>query len=426
MARKYSIETDEQNVRQGLFKLYSISIKPCEHLGFTLFSLKNTAELHFNPRSLAFILLLLRHFSVAIDIIIFKNSVHVFDAIYPEQSATEKLTQQILARTTILGDVLYTIFLFLYRKEIIQFHKEQIQFVIEAFEPLTEKDKQWVLSCFPFALRILKRYRRIIFAAFYYGVAYSIFMFIKAIMNSEKSMEEMGAAVYTLPIFYLTWTATSYLRLLQRLVMITLFHGFKMDAIIINLQLKEFINEGELRKEYKSDSLWEWKPENLENPQIKRIFKFIGKLENIVVGANFVFGWCIPLDVLMMLITITTSLFSFIIFLLHSEFSAALTFGLPLVLNSAILFEFFNASYGFEAEGQKCTMLLRQIPMSKLNHSEAIHVSLLQSKLLLQPLTIDPAVFFRVNRKTLSAITSAITTYLIVLVQFHNDEKLRK
>jgi len=345
-SRKYSIETEEKAVRDGLYKLYSISIKPCEYFGFTVFSLKKNAELSFNPKSLPFILLILRHMSVILDIIIFRSSVHIFDVIYPKQTETEKVAKRILAVTTILGDIIYTMFLFINRFSIIHFHKEQVNFIIEALSPLTQQDKQKVLGTIPVALKILRRYKWIIFGAFYYGVISSVGMFIHAVLKSGKPLDEIGMGIYALPIFYITWTATSYLRLLQRLVMTTLFHGFRANAVIINVQLRELVHSGSVEElEFKYE--FEFFD---QNTRVEKILDFIKKLEKVINGANLVFGWCIPLDILVMLVTITISLFSVLTFLFQSEFSGALTFGLPLVLNLVILIEFCNAAFGFEKE----------------------------------------------------------------------------
>ncbi|CAL8118160.1 unnamed protein product [Orchesella dallaii] len=160
----------------------------------------------------------------------------------------------------------------------------------------------------------------------------------------------------------------------------------------------------------------------VSDENIQRLLSYFRKQEELTTQMKNAFGWCLAVDVLLIIISIITALFSVVVVLVHNEINAAVSFGMPLILHAIILFELFNAGYGFESECRKSAVLLKDIPTKELSQYTITQVNFAQAMLLSQPFAVKPGSFFHANRRTLTGIASAINTYVIVLVQFHKEE----
>ncbi|CAL8118086.1 unnamed protein product [Orchesella dallaii] len=307
-----------------------------------------------------------------------------------------------------VGDLLRTFLVLLNRTKIIRFHQNLVELLIEALGPLTQADKQVIKNVIPHAMKILTRYRRIIFVAFCYSAILGQVRTLVAFLTSEKSLDSWSHTIVGIPLFRLFWSALSTLLLLPKLMMMTMFHTLRMYPYILNLQL-ENIN----------------KSKKVGDEEINRILKCFEKQEELTAQMNDAFGWCFAVDMLLTIISIITALFSVEIFLMHKEFGTAASYVVTLILHLAILFELCNAAYLFESECKKSITLLKNIPVRHLGRNGRIQILIQQAKLLSQPFSVKPGSFFHVNRRTLTEIGSAVNTYVIVLVQFHNGESMR-
>ncbi|CAL8118158.1 unnamed protein product [Orchesella dallaii] len=162
----------------------------------------------------------------------------------------------------------------------------------------------------------------------------------------------------------------------------------------------------------------------VSDESIQRLLSNFRKQEELTIQMKDAFGWCLAVDVVLIIITIITALFSVVVFLVHNEINAAVSFGMPLILHVIILFELFNAGYGFESECRKSAVLLKDIPTKELGRGSRTQILMQQAMLLSQPFGVTPGSFYHANRRTLTGIASAINTYVIVLVQFHNEESI--
>jgi len=330
---KHSFQNSDEIVHQALHQLFSGIMKPCKYLGLSIFSLDSRGEFHFRICSLEFIVVILRFVSVIIAAVYFVLAQEKFNMVFPEQSKTEEITQKIRAVNMYFGEILLTILTFCSRNKIIQFHKNLTQFLTESVNMLTKVEKKEVVRIVPHALKILKRFKRIIFVAFYYSAGFGVVKAFYRVVTAGKPLNWWSHSLVGLPIFNTFWAANSTLRLLSRLLMTTLFHTLRTSSLIMNIHL------GKLG--VSKFSLYNANEE---------ILATLRKQELVIAQANAAFGWCFTIDILLMAVSIIASLFSVIYFLVHEEFVGALSFGVPLILHSAIVFELCNAAHGFEAE----------------------------------------------------------------------------
>ncbi|CAL8118162.1 unnamed protein product [Orchesella dallaii] len=379
----YPTQNDENFVRDSLHQLFSASIKYCRYLGLTIFSLNSRGELYFGFFTIPFILVNLRFLSITLAILYFHFNKDKFDLIYPERSKTERLAQYFVSCTMMIGDFLCTFCtILLNRSKIIRFHQNLAEFLVKAVGPLTEANKQVIKSIIPQALKILGRYKCILISAFCYSVVAGYISVFNAFITSGKPWQWWSHTIVGIPLFNIFWAAVSTLRLFPRILMITLFHTFSFCPYILNMQLEKVK-----------------KVEKVDDEDIRRLLSYFRKEGELTAQMNDAYGWCLAVDVVLIIISIITAVFSVVVFLVHKELGAAITFGVPLIIHVAILFELFNSAYGFESE------ILMQ-----------------QAMLLSQPFAVKPGSFFHANRRTLTGIASAINTYVIVLVQFHKEE----
>ncbi|ODN04096.1 Gustatory and odorant receptor 63a, partial [Orchesella cincta] len=340
-----------------------------------------------------------------------------FELVNPEQSKTETLSQTILSANMFFGDTICTLLTFLNRSKIIRFHENLAKFLIEDVSKLTQAERKVVMSVVLHALKILTRYKRIIYFAFYCSVGAGVVKSFYVVFTAEKPLIWWSHSLIGLPIVFLFWGIASTLRLLPRLLMITILYTFRICPYITNIQLEK-VNQICF----------------VTNEDCQRILSSYRKQEMLTAQLNDAFGWCLTVDMLLMVISLITLLFSVLVCLSVKEYAGAFSFGWALILHAAIVFELCNASYVFEAESRKSAILLKNIPIHRLEHISRVQkffiplmdltfqIIMLKAKLLSLPLVINPGSFFHVNRRTITGIFSAITTYLIVLVQFHNGE----
>jgi len=329
--------------RESLHKLYSFSQKPCERFGFTIFTLDTESELHFSPYSFTVFLMLLRYFIGVIDVVIFQTCHDLFASFFPVQTSTEKLVQGAIACLQVYGDVLNSFLLFKSRQKIIQLHRNLTLFLQEVFSLLDETGKKLTLEQFPLVLKRLRCYKCSIFGFYFYSTFGSVVLFSYSIYNSAKSSSELGYAVYIIPLFFVTWTPSLYLWLIQRMWLIVLFNCYRIGALMFNLQLKHLCETSESREK--------------DIIEFDRLLLCFREFESLVAEANETYGISLAWNVLAFFVFITISLFSCIVFLLKYEFDLAFSFGMQLVLSLVILFEFCNAGFAFEKEVKEIKLI---------------------------------------------------------------------
>ncbi|CAL8118152.1 unnamed protein product [Orchesella dallaii] len=352
-------QNDENFVRASLHQLFYASTKSCRYLGLTIFSLNSKGEYYFGFFTIPFFLVSLRFLSIVLATVYFHFNKDKFNLIYPERSKTETVAQFLLAGNMFFGDVLCTFVTFLNRKKILNFYQNFAKFLIEVVGPLTQTDKQVIKSIIPETLKILKRYKRIIFVAFLYSIVAGYVNFFKALITTGKSWQSWSHTIVGIPIFNILRAVTSTFRLFPRLLMTTVLHAFSLCPYVINMQLKNV-------KKF----------EKVADEEIHRLMRYFKQQGNLTAQMNEAFGWGLAVDMVLIIITIITALFSVVVFLVNNEFVAVVSFGVPLILHVAILFELFNAGYCFESESKKSAMLLKNIPTTQLGRISRAQVNL--------------------------------------------------
>jgi len=320
-------KSSSYSATNSLYKLLALSIKPCEYFGLTIFSLEAKAKLKFRVCSSPFILFVLRYVSLTLGVIIFCKYSFILESVYDSSrmSKTEKSTQIITSISAVSADLVHTAFVLINRLKVISFHDSLEIFVGIANDAMSEKEQKYLNS--------MKKYKWLISIAFYYVSVTSCIVFIFTILNST---DDLGVDAYLMPVFLVTASGSTYFGLIRLLWPIAIFHVLKTCALSINTRLGKLASTQETEK--------------VHCQQVKMILFHIKTLELLVADVNSVFGWWISMNVVLMLGSITTSLFSSIIFMLNVGVGAGLSFALPFVILASILFELCNSAFGFERE----------------------------------------------------------------------------
>ncbi|CAL8118146.1 unnamed protein product [Orchesella dallaii] len=147
------------------------------------------------------------------------------------------------------------------------------------------------------------------------------------------------------------------------------------------------------------------------------------ELEFLTHEFNDAFGIIIAMGFLSLCLTVLISLFEVVLYVLELDAGVGFSYVLQLFLTVLILFVICDAANTFEIQIKRCLSNLKELPRKCPNISKVVsmQISLLVAKNLCQPLIISPGSLFQINRRTLTAIISTITTYMVVLVQFYKD-----
>ncbi|CAL8118082.1 unnamed protein product [Orchesella dallaii] len=111
-----------------------------------------------------------------------------------------------------------------------------------------------------------------------------------------------------------------------------------------------------------------------------------------------------------------------IAFIIGFNVSAALSNLVPLALHVTVVVAICDAANNFELETRRCLSYLKYLSPANIQNYRNIQIMMQETKLLTNPPIIKPGFIFNVDRTTLTSMAAAITTYLVVLIQFHNDE----
>ncbi|CAL8118170.1 unnamed protein product [Orchesella dallaii] len=397
----------ETQIRDGLYKLVNLIMNPCKYLGLTTFSLSHNKELQFSIYSLAFCVTVVRFLIVIFEVIFYTINEDFLLEVLVGKGSTLRATYHIPTWSGFITDVLSKLFLFVNRSKIIHFHKALIDSTVDSFlgEVHRSNNGKVFQHQIQNASKGLQRKKRLIFAAVLYSTVTSFVVVPMKLFATFKSLDEWPLVAYMSPFFAAIYWAFSYLTLLPELFIVTTFHCFRLLCIDLKLRLEHSQRQ------------------IMQSKDVANVLGRFQRLEALVADYNEGFGWYNVVHVLSSSITITVTLFHLIDHLLKLKFSSAAAFLAPLGLQTYILFYVFDEANNFEMEAKKCASLLKQVSCQNVVETELVTVSTqLNKSLVLQSLSIIPSSIFHVNRATLTAIASTITTYLVVLVQFYSGD----
>ncbi|CAL8118148.1 unnamed protein product [Orchesella dallaii] len=251
----------------------------------------------------------------------------------------------------------------------------------------------------------MKQRRKFVLVTISVNTCFSVSFFIILIDYYSKTLDSHALTGFFLYAFATVWAGlSSCVHLLTSLWLIGLLRCFKIVAILLDQQLQ-------LSRQHFTE----------DGDQILKTFRH---LETLTDEFNEVFGCLIAVDVLSVLLAILLMLFQMVVFLSTSDYVNGLAHCWFLTANIWIVVTFCEASYVFEKQTKRCSSRLKQLtPRSSVNHGIIMKITMQVTRNLCSPIIIMPRSLFRVNRRTLTDMASAIITYMVMLVQFYKEDE---
>ncbi|CAG7733891.1 unnamed protein product [Allacma fusca] len=146
-------------------------------------------------------------------------------------------------------------------------------------------------------------------------------------------------------------------------------------------------------------------------------------VDELLSNFNYVFGRTLMTTILVCIVMLLTNTF-FIFMWVHKEgmIMNICCSIIPMIIFSMELFLLTSVAENLHTEADKIFAILNDLPFDCISPETLSKIQLLALKITSTPPRIEPCRFFRINRSLITSILSALTMYLIVLVQFENAD----
>ncbi|CAL8118182.1 unnamed protein product [Orchesella dallaii] len=467
---EYPIERSSECsiITKQLYDLTMISIRASQHSGLFLFAIDKKLNFTFSWFSFPGILAIIRLLIVSLMTVFYWTFKEVLDKYYAkdlENEATLGVTELVLSGTIISSDAIGMILFLMNRKQIEDFLNRFLQSVIHFADEL--KNPDWISDWFRQAS---KRARWLVnginFSAIF-AISVNLYQEFFKIILFLVGKEEMGWFDLTLPLFSFLWFIILFRRLHFRIVLMTMIDTLQFGFLTVKEHVKELANEkikavGDVRISNAFGKIGSATREGLNGNvgnditvidyvrQVKltKILEMYRRMESLLGDFNELYKYHMLIGIGSVLTVMLMALFHFLVKVNGEIDRDTLVFAIDAGLHIWVLCSLGTAATEMATEAdaciialrevplgtidlelkrraKDCTLLLKEIPLKNLSRKDfvpSIGILMQFNKMLMDPLAIIPGLFFHVNRKTLTAISGAVTTYLVVLVQFLSDE----
>ncbi|CAL8118180.1 unnamed protein product [Orchesella dallaii] len=312
-------------VQKALQKLFQVTLKPCQYLGLTIFSINQQNQLDFSIRSYYTFCVFLRIMVIVLAIIFYSYARDLLKEMFLSRSSTYDTTENLDALKTLISEGLGMTLIFMNRSKIINFQMLLTEFLGNFPKKYTK--------AFPILVdnicKQIWRVKIVILTTFFCNSAAISIGIFYVLLNLDLPFTNWPFEYFLMPVVSLSWNANQNLCPLSKLWLISLLHCLKMGAMAIKVRLEYAI-------------------ENVNEKEVTEILNSFVELESVVASYNEAFGWCNAIDVLSVIIGIVITLFQTIYLLIISNYVGANSCLLPFSLYSIIAFMIFNEGNEFE------------------------------------------------------------------------------
>ncbi|CAL8118076.1 unnamed protein product [Orchesella dallaii] len=407
-------------VRKLLAEIFNVSTFPAAITGLFPFSIDSENKFHFKLLSFPTIALLVRQILTLLCVSFHYTLFSYYHVFFASSSKTEYFTKYAVVYLAFFIEMI-PIGHFIRRRHSLHrfFNKftETLSDVLEmdfqntnSYGIIIKKSDKSVSDAF---LQILKESKKLrnwivmVFLILYAKafISWAIIIFRAKLMQSESPISPKSLnAMYLLPVFTIVLYSTLFFRLFTRIWIISIIRILTVGLRSLKLQIEQAYRVGN--------------PKTVESVLLK-----FRRFESVVEEFNDLFSLFISIGgILSIVLTLIMNLLEAGLYLKHVDFGNGISFIFAGSVSAAAVYGLCWSANELEMEGIKCTALFRDFSFSKRNESMEKLVTLHYLKALLQPLKISPGSYFILNLRTLTSIAGVITTYMIVLIQFHLAE----
>ncbi|CAL8118184.1 unnamed protein product [Orchesella dallaii] len=321
------------------------------------------------------------------------------------------------AFTCFFADVLPLLDLFRKRRSVENFQSKLTEFIVGSVESFrTDVGIPVELQRrFASVYNAAKRLRFLIVGGFF-GV--TIETVITQILGVKKFFGCMFCQYFIFPLSFFTayWHGALFLRLFTRIWVISLIRCMTIGILALKIEIRDLTE---------AETDWRSKLEIIKlesSVKIRNTLQKFRVMETLVEEFNSLFGIFISVGILSVIVTLLINVFEMILHLRHGGVAHSLGFATSVVVHIVVLYFICRSAGELEFEAKDCIMMLQDSSYKNEREFDEFGEMLHYTKALLQPVQISPGYFFNLNLKTMLSIAGSITTYMIVLVQFHTSE----
>ncbi|CAL8118078.1 unnamed protein product [Orchesella dallaii] len=244
----------------------------------------------------------------------------------------------------------------------------------------------------------------------------------------------------TFPIFTYCWYAILFRRLHFRILLMTMIDTLQFGFRSVKEHATEFANAkgvggiGDVRIRRVLGDIDEKGTRQgditvidyFKEVKLRQILEKYRSMELLLEEFNDLFAPHLLSGILSMVVVLLMALFHvFVEVEVNKGFNRfAFIFGMNSLCNFAALFYLGTSATEMASEADASITAVRDIPLSSINPILKQKVMLHYQQALAVPLVVSPGGFFSLNREMLTSVAGALTTYLIVLIQFEGSEKI--
>ncbi|CAL8118178.1 unnamed protein product [Orchesella dallaii] len=260
-----------------------------------------------------------------------------------------------------------------------------------------------------------------------------------SILAYFQGKEELNWFICTFPIFSYCWYAILFRRLHFRILLMTLIDTLQFGFRSVKEHATEFANAkgiggiGDVRIRRVSGDIDEKGAKQdditvidyLKEIKLRQILEKYRSMELLLDEFNDLFAPHLLSGIFSMVVVLLMSLFHLFVEVEINVFNRfALIFGMNSLCNFVTLFYLGTSATEMATEADASITAVKDIPLSSINPILKQKVMLHFQQALAVPLVVSPGGFFSLNREMLTSVAGALTTYLIVLIQFRGSEKI--
>ncbi|CAL8118072.1 unnamed protein product [Orchesella dallaii] len=457
------------NIEKQLHNLAMISIRASQHSGLFLFGIdKKLRRFTFSWFSCPVITAIVRLLIVSLMTIYYGTSKDAIEQHFAEdieQQATLGMTETILSGTIISSDVIGMILFWRNREQVEDFLNRFLQSVVLFTEEL--KNPDWVSGWFNQASKRARWLVNGINFSANISILITMYQDVLKIILVIVGKEQMSWGDLKVPIFTFFWFTILFRRLHCRIVLMSMIDTLQFGFLTVKEHVKELANEkiktvGDVRISNAfgriGSSTREGKNGNVDNDitvidyvrqvKLNKILEMYRGMESLLGEFNELYTCHMLIGILSVLTVMLLALFHFFVKMNGEMDRDALVFAIEAGLHIWVLNSLGTSATDMATEAESCIIALRDVPLGTIDLELKRKIMLHFQQALAVPLVVAPGHFFSLNRKMLTsakecasvlkkipfekasknyeglktAIASAVTTYLLVLVQFQHDE----
>ncbi|CAL8118112.1 unnamed protein product [Orchesella dallaii] len=390
----------ESSVAKQFHDLARISVRATQHSGLFMFRInKENCSFTFSWLSIPTFAAFMRLLTLAGMMVYYEFYKSLIEQRFQSASAsgnygTLGATERILSGTIFLSDGVGILLLWRNRKEMEEFLNKLSKTITQNAEELI--NRSWITDWFCKASKRAKWLVTTISATSGIITLIIIYQNLHNMMLSILGKSELDWFGWSFPIFAFCWFTVLFRRLHFRVLIMStidiLQFGFKTVRKHVQELGNEIVNNNNSSKKIRS---------YLQEEKLNQIVEKYRGMEALVGEFNEIFNFHMLIGIGSLLIVILISLFHFLVEITAGvrSFIIVLIFISEAAINMWVL-------HGL---GTSATDLADQI---MLQFQQALAV----------PIVISPGNFFSLNRQMITSIAGTLTTYLIVLIQFRNNE----